>query len=166
MDVPELSIIVAIAADNGIGKDNRLLSHIPGDLKRFRKITTGHTVIMGRNTFLSLPGGPLKNRRNVVITDNRTDRYEGCEVVHSIQEAIDLCDADKENFVIGGASVYRQFLPYASKLYITRMGKTFDADTYFPELDPAEWTEVSEERAEQDPEVGFSFTYVILERKG
>ena len=161
-----ISIIVAVAADLGIGRDNRLLSHIPDDLKRFRKITTGHTVIMGRNTYLSLPGGPLPNRRNIVITDHQGDSYPGCEVVHSIQEALDKCDKDKENFIIGGASVYRQFLPYASRLYLTRMERTFEADTYFPELDPEKWTEVSRERVESDPHVDFSYEYVILKRKG
>lgn len=166
MALQNISIIVAVATDNGIGKENRLLSHIPDDLKRFRKITTGHTVIMGRNTYLSLPGGPLKNRRNIVITDNKGENYKGCEMAHSIQEALEKCDRDKENFIIGGASVYRQFLPYASRLYITRMEKTFEADTYFPQLEPGQWEEISRERVEQDPEVDFSYEYVILERKG
>lgn len=161
----KISIIVAVAADNGIGRDNRLLSHIPDDLKRFRKITTGHTVIMGRNTYLSLPGGPLKNRRNIVITDNRKDSFEDCEMVHSIQEAMDKCDKDQENFIIGGASVYQQFLPYTSKIYLTRINKTFDADVYFPELDPGDWTELSKEKVDHDGKVDFSYEYVILTRK-
>jgi len=162
----KISIIAAIAADNGIGKDNKLLSHIPGDLKRFKKITTGHTVIMGKNTYLSLPGGPLKNRRNIVITDNKKDRFQDCEMAHSVQEAIDKCDENHENFIIGGASVYRQFLPYTSKLYLSRMDKTFDADTFFPHIDPENWYEISKERVQDDRTVDFPYEYVILQRKG
>jgi dihydrofolate reductase len=160
-----ISIIVAIARDNGIGKDNKLLWHIPADLKRFRQITTGHTVIMGKNTFLSLPGGPLKNRRNLVISDNRSDRFEGCEMVFSIEEAIDRCDENKENFVIGGASVYRQFLPLASKLYLTRIHKTLEADTFFPDILPEEWIEISREIPENDGEHDFSYDFIVFQRK-
>ncbi len=159
-----ISIIVAIAEDRGIGKDNRLLCHIPGDLPRFRKITTGHTVVMGRNTFLSLPGGPLKNRRNIVISDNSADRFEGCIMARSIDEAMDLCDSHSENFVIGGASVYRQFLPLASKLYLTLVHKVFDADTFFPEIVPGEWTELSREVPEPDSHTGFGYEYIVLQR--
>jgi len=159
-----LSIIVAIAQNNAIGKDNKLLWHIPADLKRFRQITTGHTVIMGKNTFLSLPGGALKNRRNIVITDNRKDRFKGCEIVFSVEEAIRVCDKDKENFIIGGASVYRQFLPHAGKLYLTLVNHAFDADTYFPEIKQDEWTEVSREVPEPDDKNVFNYEFVILKR--
>jgi dihydrofolate reductase len=159
------SIIVAVARNNGIGKNNRLLAHIPGDLPRFRKITTGHTVVMGKNTFLSLPGGALKNRKNIVISDKKEDHFEGCITVFSIDEAIKQCDSDKENFIIGGASVYRQFLPYASKLYLTLIHKDFDADTFFPEIDQLDWNQVSSEKPEQSGESEFDFEYVVLERK-
>ncbi|HLO60572.1 MAG TPA: dihydrofolate reductase [Bacteroidales bacterium] len=157
-----ISIIVAIAEDFGIGKNNRLLAHIPGDLPRFRQITTGHTVIMGKNTFLSLPGGALKNRRNIVITDNRSDQFEGCIHVYSVDEAIQQCEDDAENFIIGGASIYRQFLPFADKLYLTLIHKKFDADTFFPEIRYDEWNEISREEQKGDE---FDFEYVILERK-
>ena len=162
-----ISIIVAVADDNAIGKDNRLLVHLPGDLKRFRKITTGHTVIMGRNTYFSLPSGPLKNRRNVVITDNPKDDFPGCEMALSIKEALEKCDENDENFVIGGASVYRQFLPYADKLYLTRVHRKFEADTFFPETDPSEWHVISYEKAtaEQDNQNDFVTEYIILQRK-
>jgi len=161
----QISIIVAIARDNGIGKDNKLLCHIPADLKRFKQITTGHTVIMGRNTFLSLPGGPLKNRRNIVISDKRDDLFNGCEKVTSIEEAILLCDEAKENFVIGGASVYRQFLPYTSKLYLTLIHQTFEADTFFPALDPDEWNEISREIPGKEENQKFFYEFIILQRK-
>lgn len=126
----KISIIVAIASNNAIGKNNQLLWHVPADMKYFKKITTGHTVIMGKNTFLSLPGGPLVNRRNIVISDDPDDHFKGCVTVNSINEAIELCDEEIECFVIGGASVYRQFLPFATRLYVTKVNKSFEADTF------------------------------------
>lgn len=160
-----ISIIVAVAANNGIGKDNRLLCHIPGDLKRFKKITSGHTVVMGKNTFLSLPGGPLKDRRNIVISDDQQDRFDGCIMVSSISEALDQCEEDRETFIIGGASVYRQFLPYANRLYLTRVNKCFDADTFFPEINKDEWIEISKETHQEEVHGDFTYDYIVLERK-
>jgi dihydrofolate reductase len=160
-----ISIIVAITQNNGIGKNNQLLCHIPGDLKRFRLITTGHTVIMGKNTFLSLPGGPLKNRKNIVISDNHNDRFEGCVTVFSIDEAINQCHDNQESFVIGGASVYRQFLPHTTTLYLTLVNKTFEADTFFPEINRGEWDEVSREVYAADEKCDFSYEYIVLQRK-
>jgi len=160
-----ISIIVAIAQNNGIGRNNQLLWHIPADMKRFKQITLGHTVIMGRNTFLSLPGGPLKNRRNVVISDNPSESFEGCEMVYSIREALEKCDPGAENFVIGGASLYRQFLPLTNRLYITRVNKPFEADTFFPEIDPVEWEVVSQESPEPDGKNDFSYTFITFQRK-
>lgn len=160
-----ISIIVAIAGDNGIGKDNKLLWHIPADLKRFKLITVGHTVIMGKNTFLSLPGGALPNRRNIVITDNRSENFPDCQMVYSVDEALEHSDPDRENFVIGGASVYRQFLPLADTLYLTRVHKVFDADTFFPEILAEEWDEISREEPEPDGKNDFTHTYLVLKRK-
>ena len=128
-----ISIIVAIADDFGIGYKNDLLCHIPGDLPGFKKITTGHTVIMGRNTFLSLPKGALPNRTNIVISDNPEDSFEGCIMANSIEDAINKGE-DGENFIIGGGMIYKQFLPLANKLYLTRVHKTFEADVFFPEI--------------------------------
>jgi dihydrofolate reductase len=160
-----ISIIVAIAENNGIGKDNQLLWHIPADLKRFKQITLGHTVIMGKNTFLSLPGGPLKNRRNIVITNDPTDHFEGCEMVFSVKEALEKCDDQKENFIIGGASVYRQFLPLANRLYLTRVHRAFEADTFFPEIKKEDWEEISRELADNEGKNDFNFSFIILKRK-
>lgn len=159
-----LSIIVAITDNHGIGKDNRLLAHIPGDLPRFKSITTGHTVVMGKNTFLSLPGGALKNRNNIVISDNPSDRFKDCIMVSSIEEAIMQCDTENENFIIGGASIYRQFLPLASRLYLTLIHKNFEADTFFPEINYSEWKEISREKPVAVTS-DFEFEYVILARK-
>ena len=161
----QISIIVAIADDLGIGRDNKLLCHIPGDLPRFRKITSGHTVIMGKNTFLSLPGGPLKNRKNIVISDNTSDYFDGCTMVFSVGDAIQNCDSDRENFVIGGASIYRQFLPLASKLYLTLIHSNFEADTFFPEINFHNWIELSRERPEDQWKSEIDYEYVILQRK-
>ena len=159
---PIISIIVAIASNNAIGKDNQLLWHIPDDLKRFKKLTTGHTIVMGKRTFESLPLRPLPNRRSVVITDIPGEQIEGCIMAYSIDDAIRKMEPGAENFIIGGGSVYRQFLPLADKLYLTLVEKDFEADTYFPEIDFSLWdTEFSEEANSDE----FSFKYVNLTKK-
>ena len=161
----QISIIVAIADENAIGKNNDLLAYISSDLKRFKQITTGHNVIMGKRTFHSLPKRPLPNRTNIVITDDTDEKFDGCITVHSIEEAIDNCSYEKENFVIGGGSIYMQFMPYANKLYITRIHKHFDADTFFPEIKDEEWSEISKETHQPDEVNDFSYSYIIYERK-
>jgi dihydrofolate reductase len=159
-----ISIIVAIARNFAIGKNNDLLFHLPNDLKRFKQITTGFPVIMGRNTLLSLPRWPLPNRRNIVITDRPDDQFAGCEIVFSVEEAARLVSNENEAFIIGGGSIYRQFYPLANRLYLTIVDKDFDADIYFPEIDFSEWNELS--REEHFDEVNqFKFAYVNLERK-
>lgn len=159
-----ISIIVAIAQNFAIGKNNDLLFHLPEDLKRFKEITSGHTIIMGRNTLLSLPKWPLPNRRHIVITDNQNDRFEGCETVFSIEEAIEKIRHEKEAFVIGGGMIYRQFYPLAGKLYLTLVHKDFEADTFFPEIDFAEWTELKRENR-HDSKNNFDYSYLDLIRK-
>ena len=137
-----ISIIVAIAENRAIGKDNKLLWHLSDDLKRFKKLTTGHTLIMGRNTLLSLPNGALPNRRHIVISDKPGEKFERCEMAGSIEEALELAGSDEECFIIGGGMVYKQFLPMAGKLYLTRVQASFDADTFFPEIDFSQWKEL------------------------
>jgi len=154
-----ISIIVAIAQNNVIGKDNRLLWHLSDDLKRFKKLTTGHTLIMGRNTFLSLPGGPLPNRRHIVITDRPGEKFEGCQSAYSIQEALELAGEKEECFVIGGGMVYAQFLPIAGKLYLTRVHRAFEGDTYFPEIDFSQWKAVASEKVEAGGKNEYAHTY-------
>ena len=134
-----ISIIVAIAQNYAIGKDNQLLWHISDDLKRFKKLTAGHTIVMGKNTFYSLPVRPLPNRRSIVISDVTGEKIDGCDMAYSIDDAISLFDKDKENFIIGGGSIYRQFMNYADKLYITWVYKDFEADTFYPEIDETIW---------------------------
>lgn len=159
-----ISIIVAIAENNAIGKNNDLLWHIPEDMKRFRQITSGHKIIMGKRTYESLPHRPLKDRTNIVISDIPGDRYEGAVMAYSIEEALEHCPVDEECFIIGGGMVYRQFLPLADKLYITRVDKPFDADIFFPEIDPETWEETSRY---EGTDKGFDFTYsfITYERK-
>ena len=160
-----ISIIVAIAENGAIGKDNQLLWHISEDLKRFKKITAGHKIIMGRNTLLSLPKWPLPNRTSIVITDNKAEQFEGCEMVFSIEEAVSKCGKDEECFIIGGASIYGQFMPLADKLYITRVHKPFEADTFFPEISEKEWNliEQSETYEMEDGSFGYTFeTYLRI----
>jgi len=160
-----ISIIVAIASNYAIGKDNDLLWHISDDLKRFKRITSGHPVVMGKNTYFSLPFRPLPKRRNIVLSDVEGEKIEGCEMAYSIEEAIELMDAGQENFIMGGGSVYKQFLPLAQKLYITRVHQDFEADVFFPEIDENRWNLMEKTDMDAEKEGGFRFTYEIWERK-
>ncbi len=160
-----ISIIVAIAANNAIGKNNDLLWHISADLKHFKRITEGNPVIMGERTYYSLPKRPLPNRLNMVLTDKTGFEIAGCVMAYSIDEAIAKMPDDKENFIIGGGSVYKQFLPKANRLYITQVFKDFEADTFFPEIDPLVWELVSEERVTDDPQNDFEYAFQVYERR-
>ena len=163
--MPNISIIVAISENYAIGRNNQLLWHIPDDLKRFKEITSGHTIIMGKNTFLSLPNGALPNRRNIVITDDINDKLENCEMAFSIVEAISKCDKEKENFIIGGGMIYKQFFNYANKLYITLIHEKIIADIYFPQIDFKNWVEIYSEKKKQDKPQKLEFTYQIYIKK-
>lgn len=160
-----ISIIVAIAENNAIGKDNQLLWHLSDDLKRFKRLTTGHTVIMGRNTFLSLPKGALPNRRNIVITDQPGETFEGCEMAHSIDEALQLAGDSDECFVMGGGMVYLQMMPLAGRLYLTKVHQSFDADTFFPEIDFSEWEELDSEYVGAGGKNEFPHTFVLYKHR-
>ncbi|HTX88419.1 MAG TPA: dihydrofolate reductase [Bacteroidales bacterium] len=158
-----ISIIVAVAENSAIGKNNELLWHIPEDLKRFKRITSGHPVIMGKRTWESLPVKPLPGRHNIVLTDVPNDRFAGATVVFSVPEAVALCPAGEECFVIGGASVYAQFLPLADRIYLTRVNREFEGDVFFPQINEREWKLVSEEPGGAMGD-GCTFSYRILER--
>lgn len=160
-----ISIIVAVATNGAIGKNNELLWHIPGDLPRFKELTTGHCLIMGKRTWYSLPRRPLPDRTNIVLTDDPCECIEGCISAYSVEDALSKCEEGKEVFVIGGGSVYRQFLDIADKLYLTHVHKDFDADTFFPDIDPEEWIEADREDHERPGEVDFSWSYVTYIRK-
>ena len=160
-----LSIIACISKKHrAIGYENQLLYHIKSDMTRFRELTTGHTIIMGRKTFESLPNGALPHRRNIVISKTR-EQIAGCEVYASLEEALAGSKeaAEDECFIIGGASIYEQALPFADKLYLTIVEKEPEhADTFFPEINPAEW-EVTEK--EMRNENGLPFTFLTLYRR-
>jgi len=160
-----ISIIVAIAENMAIGRDNDLLWHIPGDLKHFKQITLGHTVIMGKRTWYSLPKRPLPNRKSLVITDIKGEIIDGCIMAYSIEDALLKCDPAEENFIIGGASVYRQFLQHANRLYLTRVHKPFEGDVFFPEINYAEWNLISKEDLPFDEKLGFAYSYENYERR-
>ncbi len=161
-----ISIIVAVAKNNAIGKDNKLLWHLSEDLKRFKLLTTGHTIIMGKNTYYSLPRRPLPNRTHIVLTDVPGEQIDDCIMAYSIEDAISKMDPVEENFIIGGASIYRQFLPHANKLYITWVHGSFEADTFFPEINEQEWVRILEEDfPHPDEKNPYPFTYVIYKRK-
>lgn len=159
-----LSLIVAIAQNGAIGKDNDLLWHISDDLKRFKALTSGHPVVMGRNTWDSLPKKPLPKRRNIVLTHSQDFCPEGAEVAHTIEEVLSLLSPEEEAFVMGGAAIYRQLLPFAKRLYITWVHHDFEADVFFPEIDLERYRKVAESEPQTDAESGLTFSYADYER--
>ncbi len=161
----QISIIVAIAQNNAIGKNNDLLWHLSGDLKRFKELTSGHTIVMGKRTFESLPIRPLPNRKSIVITDIPGEVIPGCVMAYSIDDAISKCDESDENFIIGGGSVYNQFMPIADKLYLTLVHKDFDADTFYPPINYDEWQSIEKQENIYDEKSGLSYSYIIYKRK-
>jgi dihydrofolate reductase len=160
-----ISIIVAVSENYGIGKDNELLWHIPDDLKRFKNLTYGQSVIMGKKTWESLPKKPLPGRKNIVLTDDPDECIDCCITAYSIEDALGKCGKDEKVFIIGGGSVYRQFMPLADRLYITHIHKKAPADTFFPEIDPLIWESIEKEEHEEDGKDNPSYTYTIYQRK-
>lgn len=160
-----ISIIVAVSEDWGIGKDNELLWHISGDLKRFKKLTTGNTVIMGKKTWESLPVRPLSGRKNIVLTDNLQETFENAVTAYSIDDAISKCGPDEEVFIIGGGSIYRQFMSRADRLLISHVHKNAPADIYFPEIDLNVWEITDKEEYLENETNKIPYTYTIYQRR-
>ena len=159
-----ISIIAAVAKNRAIGYKNKLIYWLPNDLKRFKALTTGHTIIMGRNTFLSLPKGALPNRRNIVLSRSQNS-FEGCDVFVSLEEALAHCAPDEDIYIIGGASVYRQALPLADRLCLTEIDDTpAEADTFFPPYED-DWQEESREDHPIDDRHAFPYAFVDYIRK-
>lgn len=159
----KINVIAAVARNNAIGKDNKLIYWLPNDLKRFKSLTTGHTIIMGRNTFLSLPKGALPNRRNIVLSTTQS-HFDGCDTYSSLDEAIANCKATEDIYIIGGASVYEQAIAIADRLCLTEIDDTpEDADTFFP--DYSQWKEVWREDHEADERHKYNYSFVDYERK-
>lgn len=160
-----ITMIAAAGENNELGKDNDLLWHLPDDFKRFKQLTTGHHIIMGRKTFESFPK-PLPNRTHLIITRNKDYKKEGAVVVHSIAEALEISKEDLQPFIIGGGEIYKMGLPIADKIELTRVHSTFDdADTFFPKFSNEEWQLVSEIKHEKAERHKFSFSYQTWVRK-
>lgn len=161
-----LSIIVAVANNNVIGKDNKLIWHLPEDLKRFKKLTTGHNIIMGRKTFESL-GRVLPNRKHIVLCNdaNLNIDNENVEILNNVNLLDKYIDSNEENFVIGGATIYKLLLPKANKLYLTKINESFEGDVFFPEIKQEEWEIVSREQGIKDEKNPYNYEYINYVRK-
>ena len=155
----QLSAIVAIAENMVIGKNNTLIWHISDDLKRFKALTTGHTVVMGRNTWNSLPRKPLPGRTNIVLSTNTGFYAQGACVAHSVKDALAMLNSDEEAFVIGGAQIYSLLMPHFDKLYVTWIHKSFDGDSFFPNIDPDQFKTVSKSELLSDHQSGLSYHF-------
>ena len=159
-----VTIMAAIAANNALGKDNQLIWHLPADLKRFKKTTLNHAVIVGRKTYESL-GKPLPNRTNIIITRDKNYQVEGCVIVNSLKEALKAAaEVDENPFILGGAEIYKQAMPLADKLDITFVHHQFEADVFFPEIDKTIWKETSRENFKADENNKYDYSFVTFER--
>ena len=159
-----ISLIWAMDKNQLIGKDNQMPWHLPSELAYFRRVTTGHPIVMGRKTYESI-GKPLPKRTNIVITRNPEYAPEGCVVVHAIEEVLERYGGETV-FIIGGAQIYRAFLPYAEKLYVTRIEHEFTGDEYFPSIDWSKWRLISEEQGVKDEKKPYLATFQVYERVG
>lgn len=162
---PRISIIVAAAENNAIGKNNQLLWHLPNDLRFFKQTTTGFPIIMGRKTYESV-GKPLPNRRNILITRQPDYQAEGVETVHSLDEAIALATQQEANeiFIVGGAEIYREALPLTDRIYLTRVHAEIPGDTHFPEFDTGIWRQTAQEHRQADEKHAYSYSFMIYDR--
>ena len=161
-----MTIIAAVARNNAIGFENKLIYWLPNDLKRFKALTTGNTIIMGRKTFESLPKGALPNRRNIVLSRNSSFSAPGTEVFHSLSAALQTCRPDEEIFIIGGASLYQEALPQADRLCLTHIEDTPQkADAFFPEINEQEWQIESDEKHETDEKHRFCYRFTDYVRR-
>ena len=160
----KISLIAAMGKNRELGFGNKLPWHLPDDLKRFKDLTRGHAVIMGRRTFESI-GRPLPDRKNIIITRNSDFRAESCDTVGSMEEAIHVAGDDPEIFVIGGGEIYALGLPYANRMYLTFVDAEFPANAFFPEFDEAQWHVTSEVPHDQDPKHPYSFVFKTFEKR-
>ncbi len=159
-----ITMIAAAAENNALGKDNDLVWHLPDDFKRFKRLTSGHHIIMGRKTFESFPK-LLPDRTHVIITRKDNYKPEGCIVVNSLEEAIRVSKLDEQPFIIGGGEIYKMGMDRAERIELTRVHGEFDADTYFPDIDDKNWKLVEEKFHEKDEKHDYAFTYLTYERR-
>ena len=161
-----LSIIAAIDRHRGIGYQNKLLFWLPNDLKHFKALTTGHTILMGRRTFESLPKGALPNRRNLVLSSNPALEFPGAERYSSLSEALTHCAPEEQVYIIGGASLYQQAMPLADELCLTEIeAEAAQVDTYFPEIDPNVWVEKERAPQPKDEKHPYEYAFVTYQRR-
>ena len=160
-----LSIVVAKAKNNIIGKENKIIWNLPEDLNHFKNLTTGHTIIMGRKTFETL-GRVLPNRKHIIFSQNPDFKVkdENVEVVHSLLQIQDLIEGQEEAFVIGGAMIYNFLMPYVKKMYVTEIGEEFEGDAFFPKIKEETWKEVSRQKGEKDENNNMDYEFVTYER--
>lgn len=160
-----LSIIVAKAKNNIIGKENKLIWHLPADLKHFKELTTGHTIIMGRKTFESL-GRILPNRKHIVFSQNPDFKVndDNVQVVHSMLEIQEYIENDEENFVIGGAMIYNLLMPYVTKMYVTEIDEEFEGDAFFPRINKEVWEETAREKGPKDEKNNLDYDFVVYKK--
>ena len=159
----EITLIAAASENNVLGKDNKLIWHISDDLKRFKKLTLGHSLIMGRKTFESLPKA-LPNRKNIVLTRNKNYKAKDAIVAHDLKKAIEFTGEDSNPYIIGGGEIYKLGLDFIDKLYITEIKANIDGDTFFPKWDKKKWKEVSRIKHPSDDKHIYEFDYVIYKR--
>ena len=157
-------MIAAASENNALGKNNELVWHLPNDFKRFKNLTSGHHIIMGRKTFESFPK-PLPNRTHIVISRQENYNPEGCIVVHSMEQAIEICSVDDETYIIGGGEIYKLGIPFTDKIEITRVHHHFEADAFFPEIDSNDWEITQSEFHQKDDKHQFDYTYDTYTRK-
>lgn len=163
--MPIISIVAALADDFAIGYKKKLPWNLPADMKHFKNLTTGHTVVMGKRTFESLPNGPLPNRTNIVLTTMLSEGVvEGYFEADSLEDALELCSNAEQLFVIGGAAVYQQCMDSVDSMYLTWVHGDFKADTYFPEIDFSKWKEVSREDHPADEKNEYPYSFSVYER--
>lgn len=158
-----VNIVVAAGINNAIGKDNKLLWHLPDDLKFFKQVTMGHPIVMGRATFESV-GRPLPGRRNIILSRDNSLNIPGCEVLHAAEEVFKLLENEKEIMIVGGDEIYRLFLPFTQRIFLTRVFCSPDADRFFPELSSEEWKQTESNHHEKDEKHPYAFTFETWER--
>lgn len=156
-------MIAAASENNGLGKNNQLVWHLPDDFKRFKQITSGHHIIMGRKTFESFPK-PLPNRTHIIITRDKNYKAKDCIIAHSLKEAFLYAKKDQNPFVIGGGEIYHLALPYVDEIELTRVHTEIEADAFFPEISPNNWELIAEEFHPKDEKHQYSFTYQTFKR--
>lgn len=160
------SIIVAIDENSAIGRCGDQLAYISDDLKRFKQLTTGHTIVMGRKTFMALPKGALPNRRNIVMSHISGLTLPGCEVAASVDDVITMCTDNSDVFIIGGGEIYKLFFQIADSIYLTQIHHVFDdCDTFFPKIDEDKWVTEINEGPFNDHKNGFNYSYKLLKRR-